>query len=74
MNKLVFTKCVFIYGFEIWGIGTLESPRVPVGTEYSALVRLFPPSGSHQAVTFQNRNLTFSDNNPISAAGADKEV
>lgn len=73
MNKLIFTLCVFIYGFEIQEISNLDYLCFPIGPECSALVKLFPISSSHPAVIFQ-RKLTFSDNNPISAAVADRAV
>lgn len=74
MNKVVFTKHVFIYSFEIQGISHLDPLCFPIGTEYSALVKLLPKSSSHQAVSFQKRKLTFSDNYLILSAEANREV
>lgn len=74
MNKLIFALCVFMYGFEIQEISNFDYLCFPIGPECLALVKLFPISSSHPAVIFQRKKLTFSDNNPISAAVADRAV
>lgn len=66
--------CVFIYRFEIKEISNLDYLCFPMGPGYLVLAKLFPKSNSHPGVIFQRRKLTFLDNNPISAAGADRAV